>query len=277
MIAPMSAPGLLIDPQGRRIDYLRLSVTDRCNYRCTYCMPEDGVDSRRPRATSCRSRRSSRSSAASPRWACAACASPAASRRCAAIWSRSCACCAPSRASRSIALSTNGHLLAELAAPLRAAGVDRLNVSLDSLDPEQVRAHHPRGDLARVLAGIEAARAARLLRHQDQHRRHQGLQRRRGRRAVRLRLVARSGPALHRADADGGRRDVRPGRAAVGRRDPRAGRRGLARAARCVADDGGGARGAGPGPLLAAGAGRRARRTRAGRGRRAAASASSRR
>src|SRR6476659_827192 len=37
-------PGRLVDPQRRVIDYLRVSVTDRCNYRCTYCMPEDGVD-----------------------------------------------------------------------------------------------------------------------------------------------------------------------------------------------------------------------------------------
>ncbi len=59
-----------------------------------------------------------------------------------------------------IALSTNGHLLPELAAPLRAAGVDRLNISVDSLDPERFRRITRRGDLARVLAGIDAARAA---------------------------------------------------------------------------------------------------------------------
>src|SRR5690242_2163331 len=39
-----SGAGRLVDPQRRVIDYLRVSVTDRCNYRCTYCMPEDGVD-----------------------------------------------------------------------------------------------------------------------------------------------------------------------------------------------------------------------------------------
>jgi cyclic pyranopterin phosphate synthase len=59
-----------------------------------------------------------------------------------------------------IALSTNGHLLAELAAPLRAAGVDRLNVSVDSLQPARFARITRRGDLPRVLAGIEAARAA---------------------------------------------------------------------------------------------------------------------
>jgi sulfatase maturation enzyme AslB (radical SAM superfamily) len=36
----------LVDPQARRITYLRLSLTDRCNYRCTYCMPEQGIEQR---------------------------------------------------------------------------------------------------------------------------------------------------------------------------------------------------------------------------------------
>jgi cyclic pyranopterin phosphate synthase len=59
-----------------------------------------------------------------------------------------------------LALSTNGHLLPELAAPLRAAGVDRLNVSLDSLDAARFRRITGRGELSRVLAGLEAASAA---------------------------------------------------------------------------------------------------------------------
>jgi len=59
-----------------------------------------------------------------------------------------------------LALSTNGHLLDELAAPLRAAGVDRLNISLDTLDADKFHRITGRGDLARVLAGIEAARTA---------------------------------------------------------------------------------------------------------------------
>jgi cyclic pyranopterin phosphate synthase len=59
-----------------------------------------------------------------------------------------------------LSLSTNGHLLAELAGPLRAAGVDRLNVSVDSLDQQKFRRITGRGELGRVLTGIEAARAA---------------------------------------------------------------------------------------------------------------------
>jgi cyclic pyranopterin phosphate synthase len=58
-----------------------------------------------------------------------------------------------------LALSTNGERLTELAAPLRKAGLVRLNVSLDTLDAERFRQVTRRGDLARVLAGLEAARS----------------------------------------------------------------------------------------------------------------------
>jgi cyclic pyranopterin phosphate synthase len=58
-----------------------------------------------------------------------------------------------------LALSTNGHYLPELAEPLRAAGLQRLNISVDTLDPHKFRHITRRGDLGRVIAGIEAARA----------------------------------------------------------------------------------------------------------------------
>jgi cyclic pyranopterin phosphate synthase len=149
----------LIDPQGRRIDYVRLSVTDRCNYRCTYCMPAGGIDHvdrvdilsfeeivaivrcfaalgvRRLRITG---------------------GEPTVRRDLVELVRRLRAV----QGIEELSLSTNGHLLAELAAPLRAAGVSRLNVSLDTLDPEKF-AHITRlGDVARVRAGIDAARAA---------------------------------------------------------------------------------------------------------------------
>jgi len=152
-------PALLVDPQARVIDYLRVSVTDRCNYGCSYCIPHDGVEHadradvlsfeeiaalvrvfvslgvRRVRLTG---------------------GEPTVRRDLAALVRMLRAI--PGLAE--IALSSNGHLLAELAAPLRAAGVDRLNISLDSLDAERFRRITRRGDLGRVLAGIEAARAA---------------------------------------------------------------------------------------------------------------------
>jgi len=149
----------LTDPQGRRIDYVRLSVTDRCNYRCIYCMPEGGIDHidradilsveeiltivrcfaalgvRRLRITG---------------------GEPTVRRDLVDLARRLRAV----PGIEELSLSTNGHLLSELAAPLRAAGVTRLNVSLDSLDPEKFARITRRGDVARVRAGIEAARAA---------------------------------------------------------------------------------------------------------------------
>jgi GTP 3',8-cyclase len=149
----------LVDRQHRVVDYLRVSVTDRCNYRCTYCMPEDGVDHvdradilsfeeivslvtcfvrlgvRRVRLTG---------------------GEPTVRRDLVDL-------VAMLRAIpglEDIALSTNGHLLPELARPLRAAGVDRLNISIDTLDPQRFASITRRGDLARVLAGVEAAREA---------------------------------------------------------------------------------------------------------------------
>jgi len=146
----------LSDRQGRVVDYLRISVTDRCNYRCTYCMPEDGVDHvdradilsfeeiaalvrcfvdlgvTRIRLTG---------------------GEPTVRRDLLDLV----AMLRAISGLREIALSTNGDRLVELAGPLRAAGVDRLNVSIDTLDPERFRSITRRGDLHRVLAGVEAA------------------------------------------------------------------------------------------------------------------------
>jgi cyclic pyranopterin phosphate synthase len=149
----------LVDRQHRRIDYLRVSVTDRCNYRCTYCLPEDGVDHVQ-RADILSFEELS---------ALVACftqlgvsrvrltgGEPTVRRDLVALVRMLRA--VPGL--KEIALSTNGHLLSELAPPLREAGVDRLNVSLDTLDAGRFATITRRGELARVLDGLEAARAA---------------------------------------------------------------------------------------------------------------------
>src|SRR5438477_4121 len=149
----------LIDPQGRVVDYLRVSVTDRCNYGCSYCIPDDGVAHAERadvlsfeeiaalvRVFASLGVRRVRLTGGEPTVRRDL---PTLVRMLRAI-----------PGIDEIALSTNGHRLAELAAPLRAAGVDRLNVSLDSLDAERFRRITRRGDLLRVMAGIEAARAA---------------------------------------------------------------------------------------------------------------------
>jgi len=151
--------GSLVDPQGRVVDYLRVSVTDRCNYGCSYCIPDDGVAHTERadvlsfeeiaalvRVFASLGVRRVRLTGGEPTVRRDL---PTLVRMLRAI-----------PGIDEIALSTNGHRLAELAAPLRAAGVDRLNVSLDSLDAERFRRITRRGDLARVMAGIEAAREA---------------------------------------------------------------------------------------------------------------------
>src|SRR5437867_1079508 len=142
------SPRELVDRQHRVIDYLRVSVTDRCNYRCTYCMPEDGVD------------HVQRADILSFEEICAlvACFARLGVRRLRLTGGE------PTvrkdlvslvRMLRTvpgiedIALSTNGHLLPELAEPLRAAGLDRLNISVDTLDPTRFAAITRRGELAR--------------------------------------------------------------------------------------------------------------------------------
>src|SRR5204862_2597228 len=145
----------LIDPQGRVVDYLRVSVTDRCNYGCSYCIPDDGVAHAERadvlsfeeiaalvRVFASLGVRRVRLTGGEPTVRRDL---PTLVRMLRAI-----------PGIDEIALSTNGHRLAELAAPLRAAGVDRLNVSLDSLDAERFRRVTRRGDLPRVMAGIEA-------------------------------------------------------------------------------------------------------------------------
>jgi cyclic pyranopterin phosphate synthase len=163
---PPALPGLpvlpvlpvLIDGHARRISYLRISLTDRCNYRCTYCMPESGVDVvpkgdvlsleelERVVAAMCQiGVRRVRLTGGEPTV-------------------RNGLVDLVGRLSRlpleDLAMTTNGHVLREVARPLRAAGLRRLNVSLDSLRPERFRAVTRWGDLARVQEGIEVAQAA---------------------------------------------------------------------------------------------------------------------
>jgi cyclic pyranopterin phosphate synthase len=149
----------LVDPQRRVIDYLRISVTDRCNYRCSYCIPDEGAAhvARRDVLSFEEIARLARVFVSLGVHRLRLTGGEPTVRR-----------GLPELAQMlreipgvdELALSTNGHRLAELAAPLRAAGVDRLNVSLDTLDAETFRRLTGRGDLATVLAGLEAARAA---------------------------------------------------------------------------------------------------------------------
>lgn len=156
------APRPMVDPFGRRIEYVRLSVTDRCDLRCRYCMSEamrfvpnsalltfDEIEQladaliargvRRLRLTG---------------------GEPLVRRGIDELIGR-----LGSRIGSGLdelTMTTNGTQLARFAPRMYAAGIRRINVSLDSLDADRFRHITRRGDLAQVLGGIAAAKAAGL-------------------------------------------------------------------------------------------------------------------
>ncbi|KAB7784033.1 GTP 3',8-cyclase MoaA [Methylorubrum populi] len=153
----------LIDGFGRHVTYLRLSVTDRCDLRCVYCMSED---------MSFRSRRDILTLEELTRLARLFIARGIDKLRITGgeplvrpgILDLFAALSEPiaEGSLRELTLTTNGTQLARFAEDLARAGVRRINVSLDTLDPERFRALTRGGSLARVLDGIAAARAAGL-------------------------------------------------------------------------------------------------------------------
>lgn len=153
----------LVDPFQRRITYLRVSVTDRCDLRCVYCMADDMTFLPRKDLLSLeeldrlcsafieRGVRKLRLTGGEPLV-----------RKNFLILVRSLSRHLRSGMLDELTLTTNGSQLARYASELADAGVRRINVSVDTLDAEKFRSVTRRGDLGVVLAGIEAARAAGL-------------------------------------------------------------------------------------------------------------------
>jgi len=149
---------VLSDAFSRRVSYLRVSLTDRCNYRCHYCMPEDGVVLA-PKAEVLTFEEVERlvrvMMRAGVRRVRLTGGEPTVRKDLIALVRR-----LGALGLDDLAMTTNGELLGELARPLRDAGLSRLNISLDTLDAQKFRAITRRGDLRAVLAGVEAAHAA---------------------------------------------------------------------------------------------------------------------
>jgi cyclic pyranopterin phosphate synthase len=150
-----------IDPLGRRVSYLRLSVTDLCNLRCTYCMPAEGVRklSHAEILTLEELAEVARAAIALGVTKVRITGGEPLIRRGILSLVRS---LASSPGLETLALTTNGTQLAQMARPLAEAGILRLNVSLDSLEPETFARITRGGDVSSVVAGIDAARAAGL-------------------------------------------------------------------------------------------------------------------
>jgi cyclic pyranopterin phosphate synthase len=152
----------LLDNFSRRISYLRVSVTDRCNYRCSYCMPEELGDQLvfEPRAAVLTFEELERLIGLFARLGVRKVrltgGEPTVRKGIVELAGR----IGRLPGIEQVVMTSNGHLLRELAAPLAAAGVSAINVSLDTLDAAKFRALTGRGDLARVLAGLDAAVAA---------------------------------------------------------------------------------------------------------------------
>jgi cyclic pyranopterin phosphate synthase len=150
---------MMIDGYGRKINYLRLSVTDRCNLRCRYCMPEDGIPLLPQggilsyeelflvaRAAVSLGIEKIRVTGGEP----------LVRKGILGFLSR----LAGIPGLRQLVLTSNGILLEEMAEPLKSAGVQRLNISIDSLVPEIFRRITRGGEVSRVLSGIAAAERA---------------------------------------------------------------------------------------------------------------------
>ena len=146
----------MIDRLGRDITYLRISLTDKCNLRCRYCMPEEGV---------CRRQHHEMMNEDEIVTAVEVAASlgirkirltggePLVKKNIVSICRR----VAAVEGIREVCLTTNGILLPELAVALKEAGVKRVNLSLDTLDPEKYAYITRIGKLEQFRAGLQAA------------------------------------------------------------------------------------------------------------------------
>jgi cyclic pyranopterin phosphate synthase len=160
---PASLSRPMTDPFGRTINYLRVSVTDRCDLRCFYCMSEDMTFLPKADLLTLEEldRLCSAFIAKGVRKLRLTGGEPLVRRKVMSLV-RSLSRHLGSGALHELTLTSNGSQLARFADELADCGVRRINVSLDTLDPAKFRAITRWGDLDKVLAGIEAARSAGL-------------------------------------------------------------------------------------------------------------------
>lgn len=153
----------MIDPYGRHITYLRVSVTDRCDFRCVYCMAE--APEFLPKAEILTLEETRRLCAAFVRKGVERLritgGEPLVRRNVLGLFEQLGALISTGEL-KELTLTTNGSQLPKLARGLAAAGVKRINVSLDTLDPEKFRAVTRWGELDAVLRGVDAALEAGL-------------------------------------------------------------------------------------------------------------------
>lgn len=151
---------MLIDPYGRKIEYMRISVTDRCNLRCRYCMPSGGIELKKHDDIISYERIVKVAAAAGALGISKirlTGGEPLVRKDIHVLVSM----LRGTEGVEEIAMTTNGILLTPpVARELREAGLDRLNISLDTLDPERYSRITRGGRLEDAIAGIDAAAEA---------------------------------------------------------------------------------------------------------------------
>ena len=160
---PKSAANAMIDPFGRHVSYLRVSVTDRCDFRCVYCMSEHMTFLPKRDLLSLEEldRLCSAFVAKGVKKLRITGGEPLVRKN--ILWLfKALSRHLETGALEELTLTTNGSQLPKYAADLRAMGVRRINISLDTLQPDRFKAITRWGDFGQVLAGIEAAEKAGL-------------------------------------------------------------------------------------------------------------------
>lgn len=161
MLLSFKGGGILLDNMGRTIDYLRISVTDLCNLRCKYCMPEEGLckkshdDILRIEEIEEIVKAAARIGIKKVRITGG---EPLIRKGIMDLIKR----ISRIKGINELAMTTNGTLLKKYAKELKASGLDRVNISIDTLNPDKYSQITRGGDINAVLEGIEAAKKASL-------------------------------------------------------------------------------------------------------------------
>ena len=153
---------MLSDRYNRKIDYLRISVTDHCNYRCVYCMPEAPFMGKNDSDVLSYEQIESVSKVAANMGIHKirlTGGEPLIRKDIEQLVARLTAI----EGIEEVCMTTNGSLLADMATKLKKSGLSRVNISIDSLDADRYRMLTGGGDLHQALAGVEAAQKAELV------------------------------------------------------------------------------------------------------------------
>ena len=152
----------MLDRFDRNINYLRISVTDRCNLRCTYCMPEEGIQLLRHADILSYDEISNFTKVAVENGVTKVRITggePLVRKGVTALVEM----ISDIDGTIDLSMTTNGVLLKHYARELKSAGLHRVNISLDTIDPDKFRTITRNGNIRDVFEGIEAAKDARLL------------------------------------------------------------------------------------------------------------------